>query len=205
MRQLYRLSALLLTPIVFVSCATGPPVLNPDTVSISDTPRGKYINVPKGLKIETALEDELSSARSRVGQQFSVHTTEPVLLGSRVLIPEGTRINGTIKEIKPPKGKFLKAKVTLDFNSIDIGGTSYEMSGKTTFSKRALAEKGGKAGGEYAAKEGAKYLIPVLGWVFLAMDVKKGYDYYQSDKEITMPRGTPLLVQLKKTLSLPYR
>ncbi len=204
MKPLYRFSALLLIPAMLVSCATGPPELSTDSVRIYDTARGKFVELPKGLKIDAALNEELSSTASREGQRFSIHTTEPVLVGDKVVIPNGTRIDGTIKKIKPPKMKILKAKIIMEFDKMYVHGRAYDIKGETHKSKADLAEKGGKAGGEYAAKETAKYFIPILGWVFLAMSAKKGYDYYQAEKEITLPKGTPLIVKLGTPVSVPY-
>ena len=199
MRAICKVCLLVIISVFLLSCAGGPPVISMEQV------RGNNVVLPKGLKIETALDTVLSSARSRVGEKCSIHTTEPVMLGNKVLIPRGARIIGRVTKIKPPTAGLLKAKINLEFDRIEIRGRGYKFPAKTSMDMGDMAMKGGKAGGEYAAKETLKYFIPVMGTVFLAQDIKKGYDYVQEEKEITLGRGTPFIISLKKPVTIPLR
>jgi hypothetical protein len=57
--------------------------------------------------------------------------------------------------------------------------------------------------GTMAAKEVAKRAIPVLGTVFLIQDVAKGIQFVTEDKEITIPPGTRMKLQLDKEARIP--
>jgi hypothetical protein len=194
--------ATVLLPIMLISCATGPTVL--DTQKVVEM-RGsqKVVELPKGLKLKAALDKQLSSEQSRVGEQFTIHTVEPIYLGETILIPEGTRLYGEIKEIKP-QTKFTKAKLILAFTKMDLRGRSYTIDGTMHKSMSDLAKKGGKEGGKTAAKEAAAAAIPILGPIFAVMKAKKAYDYVQSDKNIMLPVGTGVTIKLVQPVDIPH-
>lgn len=209
MRRICIAAAVIILPVFIVSCASimpgTAPNLDRDDVRIIQTGQGKLLELPKGLRIDSVLETTLSSTRSRAGDKLVVRTTEPVLLDGKPIIPTGTLIYGKVAKITPPKYKLIKAKIDIAFDSIVLGGRTYPFTGETSLDKSAMAMKGAKEGGKYAAKEAAKRMVPGLGYVFLAMDAKKGYDYVTSDKEVVLERGTPFVIKLKERATIPFR
>jgi hypothetical protein len=99
----------------------------------------------------------------------------------------------------------LKAKAVLKFKRIVFREKEYRFPAKATVDYNALAGEGAGAAGEFAAKETIKYFIPVMGTVFFLMDCKKAIVYVQSDKELTLPPGTMMIVESTGMAMVPVR
>lgn len=206
MKRIRACCAIVSLSVLMLSCASLPTEFSlPPKVRIVTTSEGRYAELMSGLRIDSVLGATLSSTGSRVGDPLYVMTIEPVVLDGRTIIPAGTRINGAVSGITPPKYKFIKAKIDITFNSIELQGRRYPFVSKTSLDKSALALQGAKAAGEWAAKEGIKYMIPSAQWVFLARDAKKGYDYCVSDKECVLEKGTAFIVKLEQPVAVPLR
>jgi len=172
-------------------------------ISIVDTPQGRFAELAKGANIHTSLGESLSSATARVGQTFPVTVTKDVTADSVVVIPAGATIYGSIKKITPPKFKVMKAKLALQFDRININGRSYDFPGKTGLDVNAYAKKGASQLGEAGAKKALKYFIPALGPALMAADAAKTAKGLSESKEITMPRGSTIIVSLTRPVRLP--
>jgi len=168
-KRISRIVALILIPLFLTSCASGP--LGGAKINIVAAREGRVAELPKGMQITTVLDDTLSSVRSRVGQKFSVSAAEGIFSGDTAVIPAGTKIYGSITKIKPPSMGLMKAKVEIRFESIRLNGRSYRFPGKTGLDINAYAKKGATQLGEAGAKKAIKYFIPVMGQIFMVMDI----------------------------------
>lgn len=74
------------------------------------------INVPDGTKIRVRLDQTISSSNADQGQAVELSVTEPVQVGGQVIIPEGSRVTGTVTETQEKRHMGRAGK--LDF-SID--------------------------------------------------------------------------------------
>lgn len=185
------------------SCATGPKALSAHKVHVYSTTEGRFMEIPAGLAIQTVLDKRLTSATTRAGEGFTVRSTEPIAVGTQIIIPEGTRIHGTVTTITPPRFGLIKAKISFEFDGMEFGDRKIPIKGMATQSMTALAQKGAHAAGGYVAKEALKRAIPGIGTVLLIMDAKKAYDTLTEDKEISIEAGTPILVKISKPFFMP--
>ncbi len=192
---------LLAVSLMTVSCASVRTNLTSDQVL--DTAKGTYAELPKGLKINSVLETELSSERSKAGDPFVVRTTQPVTLDGKPLIPSGTLIHGHIVSITPSKANLTKAKLELCLDTISLGGGKYPFHEKAALDKSDMMKKMAAKGGEEVAKKAAEAAFPPLEAVFIADDVIKGVNYYESSKAIVLPNGTPLIVKVNSPVCIP--
>lgn len=195
--------ALLAVPLMVASCASVRTNLTSDQVQLLNMEKGTFVELPKGLKIDSVLETELSSERSKAGDTFDIRTIQPVTLDGKPLIPTGTLIHGHIVSVKPSKANLTKAKLELCLDTISLGGGKYPFHEKAALDNSAMVKKLAAKGGEEAAKKAAAMAFPPLEAVFIADDVFKGVNYYESSKAIVLPRGTSLIVKVNSPVCIP--
>jgi len=56
------------------------------------------LTIPDGTKLRIRLDQTISSATAQEGQTVELSVTEPVRVGDTVVIPEGSRVTGTVTE-----------------------------------------------------------------------------------------------------------
>lgn len=172
--------------------------------------RVENIEVPAGTRIQARLDDYLTSDRANVGDTFDLTVAESVAVGSRVVIPRGTRITGKISEVERAKRPQKGGKLVLRATSIRLPDGAVGIDGEITAEGKNLkgegslkedlkeigigAAAGGIIGGLIKGGKGA--LIGVLiggGGTFLGT---KG-------EEVKLPPETQLIVDLKRGVRIP--
>jgi serine/threonine-protein kinase len=65
----------------------------------------KYVQVtlPAGTEIHLALDTAVGSGESRAGDDLTARVTDPVVMGSRVVIPAGSRVHGRVVDATPAR------------------------------------------------------------------------------------------------------
>lgn len=79
--------------------------------------------VLRGTQVRLTLLTTISTAASRDGDPFVAVVTDPVLLGNQLLIPAGTRVNGTIGTVAPARRFSVfrgQSYVNLTFRTLEI-------------------------------------------------------------------------------------
>ena len=79
--------------------------------------------VIQGTEIHLTLISAINSAHAKEGDPFVAVLAQPVALDSRIVLPAGTRVNGTIGTIQPAKNFSLfrgQAYMNLTFKSIEV-------------------------------------------------------------------------------------
>src|SRR5690349_7079678 len=56
------------------------------------------LTIPDGTKLRIRLDQTISSATAEEGQTVELSVTEPVRVGDTVVIPEGSRVTGTVTQ-----------------------------------------------------------------------------------------------------------
>lgn len=72
--------------------------------------------IPDGTKLRVRLDQTISSATADEGQTVELSVTEPIKIGDQIVIPEGSRVTGTVTEAQEKRRMGRAGK--LDF-SID--------------------------------------------------------------------------------------
>jgi hypothetical protein len=109
--------------------------------------------VPAGTVLVLALDRPISSASAQVGEEFTATVVEAVTSGNKVLVPEGSRIEGRVTEAVPAKRGAGNAKLALGFDALRLpGGYRTEIVGSfqqisASQKKRNAAIIGGSAAG----------------------------------------------------------
>jgi hypothetical protein len=79
--------------------------------------------VMQGTQVHLTLLNAISTTASRDGDPFVAIVAEPVLLGNQLLIPVGTRVNGIVGTIAPPRHFAMirgEAYMNLTFRSLEV-------------------------------------------------------------------------------------
>jgi hypothetical protein len=79
--------------------------------------------VMQGTQVHLTLLNAIGTSASRDGDPFVAVVAEPVLLGNQLLIPAGTRVNGTVGIVAPPRHFSMirgEAYMNLTFRSLEV-------------------------------------------------------------------------------------
>jgi hypothetical protein len=127
-------------------------------------PASVTLTIPEGTMISLAMGDSLTSATAQVGDGVSATLTGPVVVGSRVAFPQGSRLEGRVTGVKPAtKGfKDTGGGISVAFDRIVTpDGRSADISaGFTKLAEGSGKKKGAIIGGSAA---GGALLGKVLG------------------------------------------
>jgi hypothetical protein len=114
--------------------------------------------IQPGTKVPLSLINTISTKHSAAGDRVYLETAFPVLVDSRIVVPVGSYVAGTVTEIKKPgrvKGRgelyirfdslTLPNGVTRDFRA-RVGGVDGQGSGELDKSEGKVRSEGNKAG-----------------------------------------------------------
>jgi hypothetical protein len=120
-----------IAPIVFMmGCSTAKP---PDATSSqgSAKPAQAAVSEPAGMEIpagtpfQVRLDQTISTRMSRAGDVFSATLAEPLVVGDRVVLPQGTRFNGHVTA-SAASGRFKgRARLAMRLDAFEYQGRQY--------------------------------------------------------------------------------
>jgi hypothetical protein len=155
------LAAFLAAALALAGCSSSP---SADTASGKEPEKSggvlsklfettKPITVPEGTVIRVVLDQTISSAQSRSGDQFDASVSAPVVIDGKVVIPKGARARGRVIEARESGHLQTPARLALALNSVEVGGKSYDIETSSvgragpSHMKRNLGFIGGGAAG----------------------------------------------------------
>ncbi len=120
------------------------------------------LTLPSGTGIPAALQDSINSRRNRVGDMVEARVTHDITdPAGRVVIPSGARVQLTITELAPAKGKgAADGKLAFQVNSVIVNGQNYAVSAQVQPVHHELRGRGISAG--EAEKVGAGTAIGAI-------------------------------------------
>ena len=110
------------------------------------------LEVPPGTRLQVRLVKGLGSARSSAGERFSVTLDQPVVLGDRVVLPQGTELHGHVTSAVASGRLKTPARLSLTLDTLEWQGRVYPISttgisrAMKSHKKRNLALIGGGSG-----------------------------------------------------------
>ncbi|HXG32781.1 MAG TPA: hypothetical protein VNJ11_05405 [Bryobacteraceae bacterium] len=114
-------------------------------------PRTTY-ELPAGTVLEVRLDHQVDTARNRAGDPVTATLAKPLMVGDRVVIPQGTRFRGHVTAANPSGRLRGRGYVAVTLDSFELGGVTYHLVsssvGRSTggHKKRNLAMIGGGGG-----------------------------------------------------------
>ena len=173
-------------------------------------PAVPMVQIPEGTILLLELRTELSTATNAPGDEFKTRVLEPVAIGGVVVIPERSRIWGTVTEAISAKRMKGQAHISLTFDRLELpGGTFHEMSAMLTeegvkMGKRTGAIIGGTAaGGAILGRIIGDDSGDALKGALIGAAVGTGIAAAQKGKDLEIPKGTQMSIILDSPLDLP--
>lgn len=110
---------------------TAPASSAPAATSTGSTkPAGSGTSaIPVGQELDVRLQDTLNSGTSQVEDRFIATTLVPLSINGRDLIPAGSEVRGVVSAVESAGRLDRKARLSLTFDQITVGGRTYPMRG----------------------------------------------------------------------------
>jgi peptidoglycan hydrolase-like protein with peptidoglycan-binding domain len=167
--------------------------------------------LPEGSVIIVRTTTPLESATAKVGQYFETVVADTVRVDNYTVIPAGSRIRGVVT-FAQPANRQQSGVIEVNFDRLALpDGTTYALSGKLTSTDAAERRQiesdpnarvvlvGGRGGvgaaiaGAGSDKSPASGILAALG------------NLLSEARDVRVPAGTPLAVQLEQPLALSRR
>jgi hypothetical protein len=110
-------------------------------------------SLPAGTKVRVRLTQTVDTRRNRAGDRFTASLDEPLVIGDRVVVPQGASFFGQVTESKP-SGRFKgRAVLALRLDSFELNGVTHEIRSANSARRSAGHKKhhwawiGGGSGG----------------------------------------------------------
>lgn len=120
------------------------------------------VAVPAGTVLTLALDTALSSDTSQVGDAFTATVVESILSENRVVIPEGSRIEGKVTEAVAAKRGAGNGRLGLGFNALRLP-SGYKTGIVGSFQEVTESKKGRNAAIIGGSAAGGALLGRILG------------------------------------------
>lgn len=188
-----------------------PLILAMGFAGVSLAAKPKLETVPEGGIIEVKLDQTLASNRNRPGDTFEASVARPVEVDGKVVIPEGTPVQGRVVYARRSGRLSGVAQLRLTLDSLQMNRTSYELRTNTVgrrggnHKKRNIALIGGGGGGGAligaiaAGGKGALIGGPVGAGAGTAVAALTG------KKDFVLPAETRLSFRLHQSVTLPVK
>ncbi len=139
------------------------------TVLVSEPVGFKNVKLPSGKVIRLRFMDELSPAKSQVGDKVRLELTDDLIVNRCLVAPAGSLLSTEVRAVKRPRSFGIPGEVRLTFSELKILGpqrptvTIDKASEKAIKDARKLGDKGEGAivGAGAASVAGAVLLGPV--------------------------------------------
>ena len=177
----------------------------------AQTATAQRVVLPTNSVIIVRTQTALESSTARQGQTFETIVEDTVTADNYAVIPEGSRIRGVVTFVRPAT-RSESGVIEVDFDRLTLAdGTSYTIQGKLTSTDPAerrqidsLANQrvvlvGGR-GGIGAAIAGAGSQTRSTSNIFTALG-----QLLSEGRNVSVPAGTPLAVQLESSVTLRGR
>jgi hypothetical protein len=86
---------------------------------------GTRLTLPEGTEVSVRLEQPLSSRTARLEDRFEATVARPVYVDGRIVIPDGSRVQGTVTEVQRAQRPARGGRLNLAFDRLllDDGST----------------------------------------------------------------------------------
>lgn len=87
-----------------------------------------FTTLPAGTAFSAILQNRIATDKNHVGDRISLRVAEPITRSGRTIVPSGAVIKGDVTHIDPAGSIAGGGELTLRFNELVVGSTSYPMS-----------------------------------------------------------------------------
>ncbi len=90
---------------------------------------GHDVTVPKGTSLEMKTDRTFDSEGMKKGDTFTAHVLHGLWVDGALAVPAGSTVVGEVKHVRSPKDGAKSAAVGVKFETLKIGGQSYDLEG----------------------------------------------------------------------------
>lgn len=159
-----------------------------------------------GTTLNLALQTELTTKTAQVGDAFTATVSSPIVVGNRVVVPEGATVRGHVVSTAQPGKMSGKGMMQLAFDELEFNGKTYNVAsvGDTIWGKGGTGKDAAMIGGGVAA---GAVLGKVLGGSAAKGAVIGGAagtaaSLMTRGPQLEMPAGTPVAFQLDRDVTV---
>lgn len=165
--------------------------------------------LPEGTEMTVRLEQPLSSRTARVEDRFDATVARPVYVGGRIVIPDGSRVQGTVTVAQRAQRAARGGKLSLSFDRLLLDdGTTVDLdtrlvqvredigSGSTVKNGAIGAVLGAVLGSVLGGKTGGLVGVLVGG---------AGGAITSNGNDVELPEGTLFTLALDRPATVPMR
>lgn len=184
------------------------------------------VRLAEGTKISFTLNDGLSTKKNREGDKFSGVVSRSVRVGDQVVIPEGSTVRGTITRVQRAGRVKGRAELGLRLDEIELpNGTRLEVAASLSSlderERESVTEEGqvkgqGSKGRDTATVATAAGVGTAIGAIAgggkgaaigagSGAAVGAGVVLATRGKDVELRRGSQLVFQLDRALTVPVR
>src|SRR5215212_5269018 len=181
------------------------------SLSAAQVSHAQRVVLPTNSVIIVRTQTALESSTATQGMTFETVVEDTVGVDNYTVIPEGSRIRGVVTYVRPAT-RSQSGVIEVDFNRLTLSdGTSYAIQGKLTstdpmerrqidsMANQRVVLVGGR-GGIGAAIAGAGSQTRSTSNIFTALG-----SLLSEGRNVNVPAGTPLAVQLEQSVTLRGR
>lgn len=166
--------------------------------------------VPAGTVLDVRFDQTLTSTSNSVGDDFSVRTTEPVQVGDATVIPVGSKITGSVTNVRRAKRGAGNAQLTLAFKEITLPD-GYSSTLVATVSQRSESKKkrnaaiigGSAAGGALLGGLLGKDTQDAVVGTVVGGAIGTGVVMSKEGEQVQIPAGSETSIRLDAPLKVP--
>lgn len=196
------------------ACARGAQIQSSAGDVTPSTPVNANI-LPAGTSMTVQLDQTLGTKSSKVGDQFTATTTEPVIAqNGQTVVPSGAMVYGHVTGLHSPTITGENAYIRLDFDRLTFRGRDYPfdasinsvaVAGKTTGSTSSTVRSatiGAAAGAVLGAIISGGDLDKILGGGLLGAAAGTVISLGRGEVESVLPAGSTLMVRSTETVAI---
>jgi hypothetical protein len=161
--------------------------------------------LPVGTDLSVRLENSLSSRTARVEDRFEATVARPVYVDGRIVVPDGSRVQGTVTEVQRAERPARGGRLNLAFNRLILDdGTTVDLSARLVQVKENFGSGGTAKKGAIGAAVGGvlgSILGGTKGAVVGAVLGGAGGAVSSSGDDVELPSGTVFDLELDREAS----
>jgi hypothetical protein len=101
--------------------------LSPVSTSATPLSETEQITLPYGTGLAVRLTETLSSDLNQPGDTFLASLASPIVIGDRVIVPEGASVKGKIVDARNAKRFRGKSTLVVEVTHLTYNGRTYEL------------------------------------------------------------------------------
>ena len=166
------------------------------------------VSLPEGTELTVRLEQPLSSRTARVEDRFEATVARPIYVDGRIVVPDGSRVQGTVAVAENAERPARGGKLSLSFDRLLLDdGTSVDLSTRLVQVREDLGSSGTVKQGAIGAAIGGilgRVLGGTKGAIVGVLIGGAGGVISSSGDDVELPEGTIFTLQLDRPVTL-YR